>query len=59
MTIIELNIAGLRVTGPAPSGRAFKRSWQRHYRALRRNLKTPSWLSAQIRPRQATERPAA
>ena len=59
MTIIELNIAGLHVTRPAPSRRALKRSWQRNYRALRRNVKTVSWLPAQIRPRQASERPAA
>lgn len=38
MTIIEVNIAGLHVTrsGPDFTRDAFKKSWQRKCRALRR-----------------------
>ena len=49
MTIIELNIAGLHVTG---SSAAFKRSWQRNYRALKRR-------STHWRPRHVPQRSAA
>jgi hypothetical protein len=53
MTIIELNIAGLHVTGSTPdvTREALKQSWQRNCRALRR--------TAQLRLRHAAERPAA
>ena len=49
MMIIELNIAGLHVTG---SSGDFKRSWQRNCRALKR-------MSTQWRPRHVPQRTAA
>jgi len=53
MTIIELNIAGLQVTGSTSdvARQAVKRSWQRNCQAVRRSV---NW-----RPRHAAERPAA
>jgi hypothetical protein len=55
MTIIELNIAGLRVTRSAPdfSREVFKQS----YRALRRNV--AHWPAAHIRTRRSPDRSAA
>jgi hypothetical protein len=49
MTIIELNIAGMHVTG---SSERFTRSWHRNYRALKR-------MSTHWRPRHAPQRSAA
>jgi hypothetical protein len=58
MTIIELNIAGLHVTG---SSATFKKSWgsslQRNCRALRR--KSAQWRPVYPRPRHASEHSAA
>jgi len=54
MTIIELNIVGLHMTG---SGVAFKRSWRRNCQALRR--KSAQWRPVQLRARPAAEQPAA
>jgi hypothetical protein len=54
MTIIELNIAGLHVTG---SRAAFKRSWQRNFRVLKR--KSAQWRPVHMRPRHAPQRSAA
>jgi hypothetical protein len=61
MTTIELNIAGLHVTGSTPdvTREALKQSWQRNCRALRQSVKNANWRPAQLRPRHAAERPAA
>lgn len=39
MTIIELNIAGYRVTHNGPDFRAFKASWRRHWSGLGRRAR--------------------
>jgi len=58
MTIIELNIAGLHVTGSTSDLTRVQRSWQRSCRALRRTVKSVNWRA--VPPRQpAAERPAA
>jgi hypothetical protein len=61
MTIIELNIAGLQVTGSTPdlTREVVKRSWQRNCRALRQSVKNANWRPTQLRLRHAAERPAA
>jgi hypothetical protein len=61
MTIFELNIAGLHVTGSTPdvTREAVKKSWQRSRRALRRSVKNANLWPAQLRLRHAAERPAA
>jgi hypothetical protein len=53
MTIVELNIAGLHVTGSAT---AFRRSWGR---SLQRNCRALKRKSAQLRPVGMRPRPAS
>jgi hypothetical protein len=59
MTIIELNIARLHVTGYAPSRAAVIQAWQRPFRAFGRNVKNAGWSTGHLRPRHAADRPAA
>jgi hypothetical protein len=54
MTIVELNIAGLHVTG---SPAALRRSWQRNCRAFK--CKSAHWRPVSMRPRHASEHSAA